>query len=128
MLHGTLAGQEGHDAYAPFQLQQLLARDFDYWALGHIHKRALLHEGPMVIYPGNVQGRHIKETGEKGCYVVYLSEDAQRAEFMCCSDVIFETLTIDITHTAHMTDLVILVDKKMSGLKERGVPHFVKSN
>lgn len=126
MLHGTLAGQEGHDAYAPFQLQQLLARDFDYWALGHIHKRALLHEDPKVIYPGNVQGRHIKETGEKGCYVVCLSEDAQRAEFMGCSDVIFETVTIDITDTAHMTDLVTLVDKKMSGLKERGVPHFVK--
>ena len=65
MLHGTLAGQEGHDAYAPFQLQQLIARDFDYWALGHIHKRALLHEDPFIIYPGNVQGRHIKETGEK---------------------------------------------------------------
>ncbi|MFP3325912.1 DNA repair exonuclease, partial [Planococcus sp. SIMBA_160] len=58
MLHGTLAGQEGHDAYAPFQLQQLLSRDLDYWALGHIHKRALLHEDPFIIYPGNMQGRH----------------------------------------------------------------------
>ncbi|PCK22249.1 DNA repair exonuclease [Bacillus pumilus] len=126
MLHGTLAGQEGHDAYAPFQLQQLLSQDLDYWALGHIHKRALLHEDPLIIYPGNVQGRHIKETGEKGCYVVHLSEDSQTAEFIGCSDVIFETLTLDITDTAHMTDLVTLVEKKVSELKERGVPHFVK--
>lgn len=126
MLHGTLAGQEGHDAYAPFQLEQLVSRDFDYWALGHIHKRALLHEDPLIIYPGNMQGRHIKETGEKGCYVVQLSEDSATAEFMSCADVMFETLAIDITETVHMTDLVILVDKKISELKKDGVPHFVK--
>ncbi|MEI4790376.1 DNA repair exonuclease [Bacillus sp. FJAT-53060] len=126
MLHGTLAGQEGHDAYAPFQLQQLLSQDFDYWALGHIHKRALLHEDPLIIYPGNMQGRHIKETGEKGCYFVHLSDTSETAEFIGCADVIFETLTINITETAHMTDLVTLVEKKICELKERGVPHFVK--
>ncbi|MBD3861079.1 DNA repair exonuclease [Bacillus sp. 28A-2] len=126
MLHGTLAGQEGHDAYAPFQLQQLLSRDFDYWALGHIHKRALLHEAPFIIYPGNLQGRHIKETGEKGCYFVHLSGDFETAEFIGCADVIFETLAIDITETLHMTDLVTLVERKMSELKGQGVPHFVK--
>ncbi|MFP3420865.1 DNA repair exonuclease [Bacillus sp. SIMBA_154] len=126
MLHGTLAGQEGHDAYAPFQLQQLLSRDLDYWALGHIHKRALLHEDPFIIYPGNMQGRHIKETGEKGCYFVHLSEDSETAEFIWCADVIFETLTIDITETVHMTDLVTLVERKINELKAQGVPHFVK--
>jgi len=126
MLHGTLAGQEGHDAYAPFQLQQLLSQDFDYWALGHIHKRALLHEDPLIIYPGNVQGRHIKETGEKGCYFVHLSENSETAEFISCADVIFETLAIDITETSHMTDLVTLVESKIGELKEEGIPHFVK--
>lgn len=126
MLHGTLAGQEGHDAYAPFQLQQLLSRDFDYWALGHIHKRALLHEDPLIIYPGNIQGRHIKETGEKGCYVVQLSEDSETAEFISCADVMFKTIAIDITETVHMTDLVTLVESKISELKGDGVPHFVK--
>lgn len=119
MLHGTLAGQEGHDAYAPFQLEQLLSRDFDYWALGHIHKRALLHEDPLIIYPGNMQGRHIKETGEKGCYVIQLSEDSETAEFISCADVMFETLAIDMTETVHMTDLVTLVDSKISELKRR---------
>ncbi|GLF91139.1 putative metallophosphoesterase YhaO [Bacillus safensis] len=126
MLHGTLAGQEGHDAYAPFQLQQLLSRDFDYWALGHIHKRAFLHEDPLIIYPGNVQGRHIKETGEKGCYFVHLSENSETADFISCADIIFETLAIDITETGHMTDLVTLVESKISELKEEGIPHFVK--
>ncbi|MEK4685177.1 DNA repair exonuclease [Bacillus sp. FSL M8-0256] len=126
MLHGTLAGQEGHDAYAPFQLQQLIARDFDYWALGHIHKRALLHEDPYIIYPGNVQGRHIKETGEKGCYLIQLSEDSRAADFISCADIIFEKLAIDITETAHMTDLVTLVESKINELKEDGIPHFVR--
>ncbi|WP_353856234.1 DNA repair exonuclease [Bacillus sp. Bos-x628] len=126
MLHGTLAGREGHDAYAPFQLQQLVAQDFDYWALGHIHKREVLHEEPLMIYPGNIQGRHIKETGEKGCYLVHLSEGSEIAEFHSCSDVIFETVIIDITHTAHMTDLVTLIDERIIELKHRGVPFCVK--
>lgn len=38
----------------------------------------------------------------------------------------FETLAIDMTETVHMTDLVTLVDSKISELKEEGVPHFVK--
>ncbi|MDM5297379.1 DNA repair exonuclease [Bacillus pumilus] len=126
MLHGTLAGQEGHDAYAPFQLQQLLARDMDYWALGHIHKRAVLHEEPLIIYPGNIQGRHIKETGEKGCYLVNLSEQSETAEFHSCADVMFETVAIDISHTLHMTDLVTLVESRINELKERSIPQFVK--
>lgn len=73
-----------------------------------------------------MQGRHIKETGEKGCYVVQLSEDSAAAEFISCADVMFETLEIDITETVHMTDLVTLVDNKIIELKEEGVPHFVK--
>ncbi|MFS0655012.1 metallophosphoesterase family protein [Bacillus sp. 179-C3.3 HS] len=126
MLHGTLAGQEGHDAYAPFQLHQLIAKDMSYWALGHIHKRAILHKEPFIIYPGNLQGRHIKETGEKGCYLVQLTEHSETAEFHRCADVHFETVTLDITHTLHMTDLITLVENRLNDLREQGLPHFVK--
>ena len=46
---------------------------FDYWALGHIHTREVLHESePCVVYPGNTQGLNPNETGDRGCYVVTL--------------------------------------------------------
>ncbi|MFD1176726.1 exonuclease SbcCD subunit D [Paenibacillus puldeungensis] len=75
LLHGNVDGQEGHDAYAPCSLRDLKESGYDYWALGHIHKRQILHEGaPWVVYPGNIQGRSLKETGAKGCYIVDVSE------------------------------------------------------
>lgn len=70
LLHGNVDGNAGHDPYAPCRLDELVGAGFDYWALGHIHQRAVLHEYPHVVYAGNTQGRHAKETGAKGCYVV----------------------------------------------------------
>lgn len=67
ILHTGLEGQEGHEPYAPCRLDDLVAKGYDYWALGHIHKREVVHERPYVVYSGNLQGRHIRETGEKGC-------------------------------------------------------------
>ena len=41
----------------PFRLMIYCEKDFDYWALGHIHKRTILSENPPIIYPGNIQGQ-----------------------------------------------------------------------
>ncbi|WP_278848077.1 metallophosphoesterase family protein [Leuconostoc lactis] len=68
LYHGAL-GKAG-DPYAPFTLQGLLTKRYDYWALGHIHVRQTLHEQPFVGYSGNLQGLNRKETGEKGYYLV----------------------------------------------------------
>ncbi|WP_028546369.1 metallophosphoesterase family protein [Paenibacillus taiwanensis] len=75
MLHGTLDGREDHDPYAPCSKQELIAKRYHYWALGHIHKREIVNEYPHVVYPGNLQGRHVKESGEKGAYVVDVEHD-----------------------------------------------------
>lgn len=77
LLHGNVDGQEGHDAYAPCSLRDLQASGYDYWALGHIHKRQILSESPWVVYPGNIQGRSLKETGPKGCYLVEVAESGE---------------------------------------------------
>lgn len=81
MLHGSAGGYEEHAPYAPFQLQQLKDAGFDYWALGHIHKRLTLSENPFVVYPGNIQGGSKKETGEKGCYIVELTDTTTTLTF-----------------------------------------------
>jgi exonuclease SbcD len=77
LLHTSLAGTTDHDAYAPCALEELTTHGYDYWALGHIHKRAVLARDPFVIFPGNLQGRHAKESGPKGCFLVEV-DDAGR--------------------------------------------------
>ncbi|GAE46065.1 metallophosphoesterase family protein [Mesobacillus boroniphilus] len=74
LLHGHFEGVSDHGKYASFRLSELIEKDYDYWALGHIHKREFLSQQPYVVYPGNPQGRNRKELGEKGAYIVKLTE------------------------------------------------------
>lgn len=96
MLHGNLEGQSEHSQYAPFSLDDIINKNFDYWALGHIHKRQELLLSPPVIYPGNIQGRHKKEAGVKGCYYVKLTGKHAELEFVPTSQIVWDTITITI--------------------------------
>ena len=75
IFHCNVDAADQDDVYAPCQLSSLIQKDVDYWALGHIHKRSILHESPYVVYPGNTQGRNHKEEGEKGAYLVTVTND-----------------------------------------------------
>ena len=70
LLHTNAGGNSQHAAYAPCSVEELVAKGYDYWALGHVHDFAILHERPHVVYSGNTQGRHARETGRKGCLLV----------------------------------------------------------
>jgi DNA repair exonuclease SbcCD nuclease subunit len=72
LLHTGLTGLEGHERYAPCTIEDLRSRSYDYWALGHIHTRRAHCTDPPVVFPGNPQGRHIREAGEKGCVLATL--------------------------------------------------------
>jgi len=76
VLHTALAGDSKHQPYARCSLDELRARGYDYWALGHVHERRILSEDPYVVFPGNLQGRSIRETGAKGAVLV-TCEDLQ---------------------------------------------------
>ncbi|GIO95946.1 exonuclease SbcCD subunit D [Paenibacillus lautus] len=70
LLHANVDGDPQHETYAPCTKRDLIQAGFHYWALGHIHSRRTLQESPYIVYPGNIQGRHVRETGPKGCYIV----------------------------------------------------------
>jgi DNA repair exonuclease SbcCD nuclease subunit len=71
LLHCNVGQDTGHEPYAPCALEDLKLSGMDYWALGHVHNHDILaHERPMVVYPGNPQGRNPRELGPRGCYVV----------------------------------------------------------
>ncbi|MBU4260348.1 MAG: DNA repair exonuclease [Proteobacteria bacterium] len=74
LLHTALNGREGHEPYAPCSVDDLRATGYDYWALGHVHQQEIVARDPWIIFPGNLQGRHIRETGAKGATLVTVAE------------------------------------------------------
>ena len=70
LLHTCLDGKPGHEPYAPCTVDGLRSKGYQYWALGHVHKREEVSREPWIVFPGNTQGRHIRELGPKGCTLV----------------------------------------------------------
>ncbi len=70
LLHTCLDGKPGHEPYAPCTVNGLRSKGYHYWALGHVHKREEVSQDPWIVFPGNIQGRHIREAGQKGCTLV----------------------------------------------------------
>ncbi|HQP88033.1 MAG TPA: DNA repair exonuclease [Thermoanaerobaculia bacterium] len=76
MLHTSLEGREGHVTYAPTSARVLAQKGYQYWALGHVHKREVVAKDPWIVFPGNLQGRHAREVGAKGCSLVTVEHGA----------------------------------------------------
>lgn len=75
VLHTACQGSESYHApYAPCSVEQLVNHGYDYWALGHVHARAVLNTRPHIVYPGNLQGRSTRETGPKGATIVTVND------------------------------------------------------
>jgi DNA repair exonuclease SbcCD nuclease subunit len=107
MLHTCVAGAEGHERYAPCTVDGLRARGYDYWALGHIHLRHGVHDDPPIIFPGNIQGRHVRETGPKGCLVVDLEPGRPARSTFHRLDVLrWEVRDLDASDLEHPEDLL----------------------
>ncbi len=74
VLHTSGDDPGEHATCAPCTPDRLRDKGYDYWALGHIHIRRVLHARPWIVFPGNLQGRHAKETGPKGCSLVTVED------------------------------------------------------
>ena len=76
VLHTSLTGREPHAPYAPCSVEDLRSRGYDYWALGHVHDYEVVADNPPIIFPGNLQGRSIREQGAKGAVLVSVEDGA----------------------------------------------------
>ena len=108
VLHTACQGSEAYHApYAPCSLEELVNHGYDYWALGHVHASAVLSERPYVAYPGNLQGRHIRETGPKGAFLVTVEDkevvDLEHRALDVCRWTVAD---IDISGCANRAELV----------------------
>lgn len=121
VLHTALDGREGHEPYAPCTREELLARRYDYWALGHVHQRESVNgsERIRVEYPGNVQGRHIRETGAKGCLLVTVDSERQAIpEFRSLDVFRWEVVPVDAPDVASTDEALDASVKALTEAKD----------
>ena len=121
LLHANVGSDTGHEPYAPCTLEDLLKSGMDYWALGHVHSKRVLSEHlPYVVYPGNTQGRNIRETGEKGCYLVKVRDDKEvEMEFHATDAVRWTTYDLPIHDLQTEQDLINALDHVCVGFSEK---------
>ena len=114
LLHTSLGGTPEHDDYAPCNVAELTAAGFDYWCLGHVHKREVHSQKPFVVMPGIPQGRDIGEAGPKSVTLVRVGNDGA---VDCCPDVTsvaqFERVSVDLTG---VTDQRVVAERIGAGL------------
>jgi exonuclease SbcD len=112
VLHCNVGGNAEHDNYAGCNLEELAAVGLDYWALGHIHARQILRDRePAVVYPGNTQGRSIREQGPRGCYLVEVYEGGRLDTHFIATDAVrWFQRDIDIGALTGIDDLLSMTD------------------
>lgn len=107
VLHTSLDGTRGHEGYAPCTVEDLKCFGYDYWALGHVHASEIVSRDPWIVYPGNLQGRSVREAGAKGAMRVTVED----GRIVAVSPLVLDSarwahLTVDVTKTANEADVV----------------------
>ena len=107
LLHTSLDGREGHAVYAPCTMDDLRSKGYQYWALGHVHKQELVSEDPLIVFPGCIQGRHIRETGSKGCMLVTVEDGVVSEVEKIALDVMrWVQCDVNLTDVVEMRELL----------------------
>ena len=106
LLHTCLDGKPGHEPYAPCTVDGLRSKGYQYWALGHVHNREIISKDPWIVFPGNIQGRHARETGQKGCTLVAVNNGEVEAVEHRDLDVLRWTkCTVDVTDSLSVDEV-----------------------
>jgi DNA repair protein SbcD/Mre11 len=111
VLHTSLGGYEGHEPYAPCSINDLVGRDYHYWALGHVHAANRVAIEPCwIVYPGCLQGRNIREHGPKGAVRVSVRDDgAIKVEDLVLDAARWAAVTVPLNGAEAMADALTCV-------------------
>ena len=125
LLHANLDRNPAHDDYAPCTLADLARPAYDYWALGHIHQPGVRRASqPTVVYAGNPQGRHLKEPGLRGCYLVEVDGHLAQPQFQATGTIRWEEVPVDLTGLEKVDQvlaaLVKIVAERRPGPPQQG--------
>ncbi len=118
VLHTCLGGYAEHENYAPCRLEELIARRYDYWALGHVHEHAVLHVDPHVVFAGNIQGRQMRECGPKGATVVEVLDDAIKIDHRALDHVRWARVRVDASGVSDDVEVLERAETALRGAIE----------
>ncbi|MEZ6057419.1 MAG: DNA repair exonuclease [Planctomycetaceae bacterium] len=119
VLHTSLGGDANHSPYAPTSHETLALKGYDYWALGHIHTYRVVRESPAVVYSGCTQGRHAKETGEKGCVLVDVDDHRQVTLAFQPLDVVrWHLVSVRLEIEDGLNELLETVEQELTRVRE----------
>jgi exonuclease SbcD len=121
ILHTSLAGEIGHDTYAPCSVHDLVEKGYNYWALGHIHKPAVIHHNPWIVYSGNLQGRSVKECGERGCVILTVNDSGSLTDFQ------WHALDVARWSVVNVDSTGLATVEEIASLAKRGLAHEIEA-
>lgn len=88
-------------------------KEFDYVALGHIHKHQILCQLPPVVYPGSIERVDFgEERDPKGFMVVELEKGNTTYEFIKLPARVFITIDVDVSESDNPTEEIIEAIRK----------------
>ncbi|MDY2873798.1 MAG: DNA repair exonuclease [Lactobacillus johnsonii] len=108
LMHaGTKTTTNYQNVYAPFTTAEIKDLNYNYFALGHIHLRQTLSKDPLIVYSGNLQGRHINEQGSKGVYIGTVDETTKKVslDFVETAPIIWQMATLTLDQEILQNDL-----------------------
>ncbi|MFM0387673.1 metallophosphoesterase family protein [Paraburkholderia dipogonis] len=130
VLHTALEGNAAHANYAPCSLDELHAKGYDYWALGHVHEHKIWQGASTIVFPGNLQGRHIKETGARGAVLVTADEVGVHDVERLYVDVLrWHDLEVDAAPCKSMSEVVQAIARQLEqflGNCQDGLPYAMR--
>ena len=110
VLHSSCEGKSAHATYAPCSVQELAAHEYQYWALGHVHDHKVLCRDPWIVYPGNLQGRSVRECGSKGAVIVEVRDgDVRTVERVIVDSARWAAITVDVSSLATAAEIAAAV-------------------
>jgi len=119
VLHTALEGNSAHANYAPCSLDELHAKGYHYWALGHVHEHQIWKGASTVVFPGNLQGRHIRETGPRGAIMVTADEfDIQEIKRLFVDVLRWYSLEVNVADCNSLFDVVSAIGKELERIVE----------
>ena len=120
VLHANLGRNTEHENYAPCTIEGLASRDLDYWALGHVHTRCEypLPSAGIAVYPGNPQGRHIRELDERGCVLVEVTEGATDRRFFPVDAIRWHRIQVPLTAVTCLEALEAEIEDQLDAWRD----------
>ena len=113
MLHANVGSRKEHASYSPCTINDLRTGNMDIWLLGHIHTPEVISENPFILYPGNIQGRHINEDGPRGCYLIKVDSNYKISyAFRPVQNILWKQDVINVKNIMTSLELADLLSDK----------------